>query len=144
MNPVNECAKQWALLYDTPVSDEMLTLAYDVIRERYELVAHRKVPPKYKTLVSRLVAIWAILEARGIDAFERLQGKEDGDIGSSVVTSGAVRSISIGDTSTTFASSSGSNLGEGGSDGTIDQSNELMRDFTRLWRGLIANTRRLV
>lgn len=139
---VLELALEFVKLYDTDGerSVAFLPISYEVISERYKLMAHRSIPYTYKTLYARLVALHAILQARGVDAFEALKGRGKG--GS--VTTGAVRSISIGDSSTTFASSSGANLGDGGSDGAIDQNNELARDFKRLWQELIVNTRRLL
>lgn len=116
--------------------------AYDAILERYKLVAHRSFPREYTTLFLRLIAFYAILDSRGVDAFDALKGTDSE--GGVAQTTGAVRSISIGDSSTTFASSSGTNLGDGGADGAIDQNNELMRAFKRYWHELIANTRRLV
>lgn len=120
---------------------KILTLSYETLKERYRFVSHRDIPPNARTVFARLVAIHAVLAKRGVDAFSSLKGK--GKEPGSTVT-GVVRSISIGDSSTSFASSSGANLGEGGSDGAIDQNNELARSFRRLWTELIANTRRLL
>ena len=126
---------------DDPVKDGFLSLAYEQVKERYQMVAHRSMTSRYKATFARLIAIYAILTSRGVDAFrQQKKDPDDEDQG----FSGAISSISMGDTSVSFASSAGHNLGEGGSDGAIDQTNELFRSFERVWKELIVNTRRLL
>lgn len=139
---VIEIAREFLKLYDPDGkrAESFLSLSYRVLEERYKVVAHNAMTTSHQTLVGRLVALYAILEARGVDAFEAISGKGE----ENTPVTGAIRSISIGDSSTTFASSSGASLGNGGADGAIDQNNELARSFQRYWRELIANTRRLL
>lgn len=111
---------------------ESIEFMKDFLLSKYEMEAKRKLPGNCEDLFARLVAIKLILDKRASDIYT-----ETGGAGST----GAVKSITVGDTRTEFATSS--DAGHEGGSMVLDQNVNIAKEFESTWRTLIATTRRL-
>lgn len=115
------------------VDEDKIEAVREMIEERYEVVAHRVPPPSREKTFAHLVALQLILNERAAAAHAHSTDPE-----ASLMT-GEVKAIQVGDARTEFSTGNGA----AGSYGAIDQNGRLQDEYDRLWKSLIANTRRL-
>lgn len=119
--------------YDVAVDDIAILDMDEYIEAKYELQAHRSRPKQYKAIFERLLVIALVVGDKGEDVFI------DQSVANTSGENARAKSISLGDTSVTYATSI-----EAMGGATADSGNEtekLKSEFKSIWFDLIANTR---
>lgn len=120
---------------ETPIDEgaKTVSIVRELLEERYEMQAHRPLPKGKDKIFAHLVALQIIMDRRSLEAKGRLLAIETQEQAS-------MKSMSVGDTRVDFGSDGGHSL----SDALLNQDVRLQEEFDRLWKILIATTRRFL
>lgn len=118
----------------TGIDVTLIELVRSLLESKYRMQANREVPSDKEDIFAELVAIRVILDSRS----KAQQAESESGTG---LAGKEVKSITVGDTRTEFATSGGGH--EEGSKDVLDQNSTLDNDFNEMWRALIVSTRRL-